>query len=147
MREAVETLLLLLGPFCPHIAEELWSVLGHAESLFRRPWPRADSGALIREEITVVVQVDGKVRSRLTVETGARAEHVTALALADDRVRPWLASRQVARALMLAAPRHKRAVTTTSGSAGRHQWIQPEDLTAGMFECAPVMVCGNRSAR
>jgi leucyl-tRNA synthetase len=101
MREAVETLLLLLGPFCPHIAEELWSVLGHAESLFRRPWPRADSGALIREEITVVVQVDGKVRSRLTVETGAREEHVTALALADDRVRPWLASRQVARVVVV----------------------------------------------
>ena len=101
MREAVETLLLLLGPFCPHIAEELWSVLGHAESLFRRPWPRADTGALIREKITVVVQVDGKVRSRLTVETGAREERVTALALADDKVRPWLASRRVARVVVV----------------------------------------------
>src|SRR5207244_13254820 len=101
MHNMVVPLLLLLEPFCPQITEELWSVLGHAESLFRRPWPRADSGALIREEITVVVQVDGKVRSRLTVETGAREERVTALALADDKVRPWLASRRVARVVVV----------------------------------------------
>jgi len=101
MREAVETLLLLLGPFCPHMTEELWSVLGHAHSLFQCPWPQADPAALTREEITVVVQVDGKVRSRLTVETGAREDRVTALALADDRVRPWLASRRVARVVVV----------------------------------------------
>jgi leucyl-tRNA synthetase len=101
MREAVETLLLLLGPFCPHLTEELWSVLGHAHSLFQCPWPQADPAALTREEITVVVQVDGKVRSRLTVETGAREDRVTALALADDRVRPWLASRRVARVVVV----------------------------------------------
>jgi leucyl-tRNA synthetase len=101
MREAVETLVLLLGPFCPHITEELWSVLGHPESLFRSPWPQADAAALTREEITIVVQVDGRVRSRLTIESGAREERVTALALADDKVRPWLGSRRVARVVVV----------------------------------------------
>src|SRR5713101_2390601 len=61
MREGVETVLLLLAPFCPHVAEELWAQIGHAESLFRQRWPEADPAALARNEVTVVVQVDGKV--------------------------------------------------------------------------------------
>ncbi len=101
IREAVETLLKLLGPFCPHIAEELWSLLGHPESVFAEPWPQAERAAMARDEVTVVVQVDGKVRSRVTVETGAPDDRVRSLALADDRVRPWLASRQVARVVVV----------------------------------------------
>src|SRR5438552_3504244 len=61
IREAVETTLLLLGPFCPHVTEELWSQLGHRESLFKQRWPVADPAALQKTEVTVVVQVDGKV--------------------------------------------------------------------------------------
>ena len=101
LREAVDTLLLLLGPFCPHIAEELWSVLGHGESVFAQPWPEPEREALAREEVTVVIQVDGKVRSRLTVEVGARDERVQALALADGRVTPWLSSRRVSRVVVV----------------------------------------------
>ena len=70
LREAVETVLLLLGPVCPHVTEELWAALGHRESLFRRAWPTADAAALQRDEVQIVVQVDGKVRSRLTVDVG-----------------------------------------------------------------------------
>ncbi|PYM08319.1 MAG: leucine--tRNA ligase, partial [Candidatus Rokuibacteriota bacterium] len=101
LREAVDTLLLLLCPFCPHIAEELWSVLGHGESIFAQPWPEPDRAALARDEVTVVIQVDGKVRSRLTVEVGARDDRVKALALADARVKPWLTSRRVSRVVVV----------------------------------------------
>ncbi len=100
-REAVETLLLLVGPFCPHIAEELWSALGHAESVFAQGWPEEEPAALARDEVTVVVQVDGKVRSRLTVEVGAPDERVRERALADDKVRRWLAGRRVARVVVI----------------------------------------------
>jgi leucyl-tRNA synthetase len=100
-REAVETLLLLVGPFCPHIAEELWSALGHAESVFAQRWPEKEAAALARDEVTVVVQVDGRVRSRLTVEVGAPDERVRERALADDKVRPWLAGRRVARVVVI----------------------------------------------
>src|SRR5262249_19408418 len=62
LREGVETVLLLLGPFCPHVTEELWAQLGYIESLFRQRWPEADPAALAKKEVTVVVQVDGKVR-------------------------------------------------------------------------------------
>src|SRR5262249_4734657 len=101
LREAVETLALLLGPFCPHIAEEVWSVLGHAPSLFDRGWPTADPAALTKDEVTLVVQVDGKVRSRLVVDVGTPAERVEDLALADDRVQPWIGARGIARVVVV----------------------------------------------
>jgi leucyl-tRNA synthetase len=77
------------------VTEELWSRLGHSESLFRQRWPEADPAALQKTEVTVVVQVDGKVRGRLVVDVDAAEERVRELALGDDRVRPWLGQRRV----------------------------------------------------
>jgi leucyl-tRNA synthetase len=101
LREAVEHVLLLLGPVSPHLTEELWAALGHAESLFRQPWPVPDPAALTRDEVVIVVQVDGRVRGRLTVEAGAAEGEVRARALADDKVRPWLDGRQVANVVVV----------------------------------------------
>ncbi len=95
LREAVETITLLLGPFCPHIAEELWSRLGQRESVFAQRWPTADPDALKKKEVTVVVQVDGRVRGRLLVDVDAAEERLRQLALNDERVSPWVASRRV----------------------------------------------------
>jgi leucyl-tRNA synthetase len=101
LREAAETLILLLGPFAPHIAEELWAYLGHPESVFRKAWPTADATARQRRQVTVIVQVDGKVRARLTVEKGTADERVRALALADARVQPWVGTRSVDRVVVV----------------------------------------------
>jgi leucyl-tRNA synthetase len=101
LREAVETVLLLLGPISPHITEELWSQLGHRQSLFKQAWPTPDPAALVREEVTVVLQVDGKVRSRLTVEVDAAEDRVQGLALADDKIRPWLQGRRIERVVVV----------------------------------------------
>jgi leucyl-tRNA synthetase len=101
LREAVETVLLLLGPFCPHITEELWLRLGHQESVFLQRWPVAEAAALVTKEVTVVVQVDGKVRGRLVVEAGTAEEQVRRLALADDKVRPWVDGREVDRVVVV----------------------------------------------
>jgi len=101
LREAVETVTLLLAPFCPHIAEEVWSLLGHTQSVFREPWPTAEPSALVRDEMTLVVQVDGKVRSRLVVEVGTPNERIERLALDDDKVRPWVESRRIARVVVV----------------------------------------------
>ncbi len=101
LREAVETTVLLLAPFCPHVTEELWAQLGHGESLFTRAWPRADAEALRKREVTVVVQVDGKVRGRLTVDVDAAEERVRELALGDEKVRPWVASRRVEKVVVV----------------------------------------------
>jgi leucyl-tRNA synthetase len=101
LREAVETLTLLLGPFCPHIAEELWSRLGHRDSVFARAWPTADPAALVKQAVTVVVQVDGKVRGRLVVDMNAGEQIVQEQALADEKVQPWLRGRRVERVVVV----------------------------------------------
>jgi leucyl-tRNA synthetase len=101
LREAVETTLLLLGPVCPHITEELWAALGHRESLFTRRWPTADREAMVRDEVQIVVQVDGRVRSRLTADVAAQESDIREMALADGRVRPWLSGRQVAKVVVV----------------------------------------------
>jgi leucyl-tRNA synthetase len=101
LREGVETVLLLLGPFSPHVTEELWEHLGHTQSVFKQAWPTPDPAALTRQEVTVVLQVDGRVRSRLTLEIDAAEAHVQGLALADDKVRPWLQGRQVERVVVV----------------------------------------------
>jgi leucyl-tRNA synthetase len=101
LREAVETTLHLLGPFCPHVTEELWSQLGHRESLFKQRWPVADPAALQKTEVTVVVQVDGKVRGRLLVDVDAAEDRVRQLALGDDRVRPWVERRHVEKVVVV----------------------------------------------
>ena len=101
LREAVETTLLLLGPVSPHITEELWAALGHRESLFKQRWPQPDEAALARDEVEIVVQVDGRVRGRLTAGVGAREAEIRERALADGKVRPWLDGRQVAKVVVV----------------------------------------------
>ncbi len=101
LREAVDTALLLLGPVCPHIGEELWTILGRPGSLFTQPWPTADPAALRREAVEIVVQVDGRVRTRLTVEVGAPEQSIREAALAEDKVRPWIDGRQVAKVVVV----------------------------------------------
>jgi len=101
LREAVEATLLLLGPVSPHITEELWAALGHAESLFKQRWPEPDPAALARDEVEIVVQVDGRVRSRLTALVGAQEAEVREQALADDKVRPWLDGRHIAKVVVV----------------------------------------------
>ena len=101
LREAVETTLLLLGPVCPHITEALWAALGHTESLFRQSWPAADRDAMKRDEVQIVVQVDGRVRSRLTAGVAAADAEIREMALADGRVLPWLSGRQVAKVVVV----------------------------------------------
>jgi leucyl-tRNA synthetase len=101
MREAVIAVVLLLAPFCPHVAEELWARLGRPGGVFEQRWPQAEAAALARDEVTVVVQVDGKVRGRLTLDVDAPEADVRRQALEDDKVRPWLGARTVDRVVVV----------------------------------------------
>jgi leucyl-tRNA synthetase len=85
-RAVVDPLVLLLAPLAPHIAEELWSRLGHPDSLAAEPFPEADPALLVDETIEIPVQVNGKVRARVDVPAGADAAAVEAAARADARV-------------------------------------------------------------
>ncbi|MGV9826909.1 MULTISPECIES: leucine--tRNA ligase [unclassified Gordonia (in: high G+C Gram-positive bacteria)] len=85
-RAAVEPLVLMLAPLAPHIAEELWSRLGHDELLVRGPFPVADEQWLVEDSIEIPIQVKGKVRSRVTVPADADEATVRAVALADAKI-------------------------------------------------------------
>ena len=86
VRFATETVLSLIQPYAPHVAEELWERLGH-ERLWQEPWPEADPALLATETVEVVVQVNGKLRDRLQVPAGTPEDELIALALASERVR------------------------------------------------------------
>ncbi|TVT56756.1 leucine--tRNA ligase [Amycolatopsis rhizosphaerae] len=85
-RELVEPLVLMLAPLCPHIAEELWHRLGHTGSLVHGPFPVADEKYLVEDSVEYPIQVNGKVRSRITVAADAGTDVVKAAALADEKV-------------------------------------------------------------
>jgi leucyl-tRNA synthetase len=85
-RSVAESLVLMLGPLVPHIAEELWSKLGHETSVVYEPFPTADESLLVADTIEIPVQVNGKVRSRLTVAADLDQAGLEAAAMADERI-------------------------------------------------------------
>ena len=86
MREAVEGIVLLLSPIVPHVTQQLWNDLGHDELLADVSWPQCDDSALARDEIELVVQVNGKLRSKINVAADAPNDAIEAVALADDKI-------------------------------------------------------------
>ncbi|HUJ55896.1 MAG TPA: leucine--tRNA ligase [Gaiellaceae bacterium] len=88
-RFAAETAVSLIQPYAPHVAEELWGVLGH-ERLWEQPWPQADESQLVRETFELVVQVNGKVRDRFEVDAGLSEDELIARARASEKVRTHL---------------------------------------------------------
>jgi leucyl-tRNA synthetase len=95
-REAMEKFVLLLSPFAPHIAEELWQTLGHSESLAHEPWPEFDLSLVKEDSIEIPVQINGKVRSKISVPADAEVAQLKAAALADPRIGELIAGKQVA---------------------------------------------------
>ena len=103
-REAIEPLVLMIAPIAPHIAEELWSRLGHAGSLAYEPFPEADPALLVAESVTCVVQVKGKVRDRLEVSPDATEDELREAALAAPGVQRALDGAPV-RKVIVRAPK------------------------------------------
>jgi leucyl-tRNA synthetase len=85
-RSVVEPLVLMLAPLCPHLAEELWARLGHPHTLAFEPFPEADPALLVEDTLEYPIQVNGKVRSRITVPATADEEEIRAAALADPKI-------------------------------------------------------------
>jgi leucyl-tRNA synthetase len=110
-RHAAEKLVLMLAPMAPHIAEELWRVtLGHGETLSFGPWPTWDPELAREEKVVLVVQVDGRLRDRLTISPDADEEECRRAALASPRVQSWLEGRQV-KDVIVRPPRLVNVVT------------------------------------
>ena len=100
-REVAEPLLLMLAPLAPHISEELWSRLGHTESLAWAPYPVADPALLVDETIEIPVQVNGKVRGTVRVASDADQAEMEAVARADERIAALLADGQIRKVVVV----------------------------------------------
>jgi leucyl-tRNA synthetase len=93
MRHALEAVVLLLSPIVPHFSEELWQTLGHAQKTLRTPWPKHREDALVQDEVTIVVQVNGKLRSRFTAALDTDEQTLEHIAMADERVLKFIGAK------------------------------------------------------
>ena len=93
-KSVLETFVLLLAPFAPHLAEELWQVLGHHGSLAYEAWPKYDPALTKADEIEVPIQINGKLRSKVTVPAGTDSAALEKAALADERIKELIAGKQ-----------------------------------------------------
>ena len=100
-RKLLEPFVLVLAPYAPHLAEELWQELGHKESLAHEPWPKFDAALLVESTVTVILQVNGKLRDRIEAPAKASQAELEKLALANDRMKEFLAGKQVKKVVVV----------------------------------------------
>jgi leucyl-tRNA synthetase len=89
-RALLEPFLLILSPFAPHLSEELWERLGHGASVSRQPWPQHDPQLVLSDTLTIPLQVNGKLRSKIEVAADAAEAEIVALARQDPKLADWL---------------------------------------------------------
>ncbi|MCW1888135.1 MAG: class I tRNA ligase family protein [Candidatus Moranbacteria bacterium] len=101
-RETFETLLVLLAPFAPHMTEELWQKMGHKESLFLATWPEFHPEKIIEGEVTLAVQINGRVRGEVVVAKDTDEATVREMALKNEKVKPYLEGKEVKKVIVVA---------------------------------------------
>jgi len=99
IKEALDSLLLLLAPFAPHITEELWHMIGHENSIHTMPWPKYDASAIVEDEIEIVVQVNGKLRDKINIPAQATEEEMKEMALKSEKLIPFLEGKEVVKVI------------------------------------------------
>jgi len=104
LREALDALVLMIAPFAPHMGEELWQRLGHADGLSKATWPSYDAEVARADEVVVPVQINGKVRARFTAPASASDDELRELALADSTVRNHTAGKEIRKVLVGKGP-------------------------------------------
>lgn len=110
LSEAIDALVLMLSPFAPHIADELWQCLGHEGSAYQQPFPTWDEALMVREKWTVIAQVDGKLRDRLEVPAGTDEDSIRRAALKSEKVQRHIEGKSV-RQVIVVPPKLVNIVT------------------------------------
>jgi len=100
-REALEASLLLLAPIVPHICHELWSALGHNEDILNAAWPKVDQTALLRDSISIALQVNGKVRAEVEVPIDADKDALERIALGNDKVQKFIDDKMIRKVIVV----------------------------------------------
>ncbi|MBD3184006.1 leucine--tRNA ligase [Candidatus Poribacteria bacterium] len=101
LKECLEILVIVLSPFAPHICEELWEMTDHEKGILNIKWPEWDESALKQDEILIVVQINGKVRSRINVPSGSTKEQLEEAALADERIKKLTSDKEIRRVIVV----------------------------------------------
>jgi leucyl-tRNA synthetase len=101
VREALEAVVLMLSPMTPHICHALWNALGHETAVVDEPWPAFDESALERDTIELVVQVNGKLRGRVSVPADAGRDDIEAIAIADDNVQRFVDGKEIRKVIVV----------------------------------------------
>lgn len=101
LKDCLNTYIILLAPFAPHLSEELWERIGHHESVFKESWPVVDENALIRDEITLVVQVNGKVRGKLNISPDTDDETLKQAALNLPTVQAYTNAKEIIKTIIV----------------------------------------------
>ncbi len=94
-REAVDAVVLLISPFAPHVSEELWMKLGNTVPVYKTPWPGVNDNALVREEVTLIVQINGKVRSKINAPADSAEEVIRGLVMKDEKTLEWVKDKAI----------------------------------------------------
>ena len=101
LEEVVRDLMLMMAPFAPHFIEELWETLGYPYSVFNQKWPEFDESKLTRSHVELALQINGKVRGRITLESDATQEQAKAAALADEKIAAMLEGKEIKKVVVV----------------------------------------------
>jgi leucyl-tRNA synthetase len=99
--EGIDTLILLLAPFAPHIAEECWHLLGHSDSVHLHPWPQVDESALVVDEIPLVIQIMGKTRGTIQVPAQADRQALEQYARDSELAQRYIAGKEIKKVIVV----------------------------------------------
>ena len=99
IKEGIETIVTILSPFAPHIGEELWTIIGKSGSIFDISWPKYDDSALVKDEVEIVVQINGKVRGKLSVAANISREDMEKLAIEDEKIKSLVEGKNIVKVI------------------------------------------------
>ena len=99
IREGIETIVTILAPFTPHIGEELWTMIGKEGSVFNISWPKYDESALVQDEVEVIVQVNGKLRDKISMDANIAREDMEKIALESEKVKAAIEDKNVVKVI------------------------------------------------
>jgi leucyl-tRNA synthetase len=101
LRFSLETIVKILAPFVPHICEELWEVLGNTPGIFSVPWPSYDKDVIVAEQVEMVIQINGKVRSRVVVPSDIGEEDLKLRVMEDEKIKESINGKKIIKTIVV----------------------------------------------
>lgn len=101
LKEGIQKLIVLMAPFAPHITEELWEIIGDGISVHKQKWPEYNEDALVKDNVTIVIQINGKVRSRINVPVQLDKDEVIKRAMADEKVQSYMNGKETVKTVVV----------------------------------------------